>query len=291
MIEIGRGTQDTKRTALFDELIPANTKAADVEAIVQKLADARLITTDEQAGKDTVTISHEKLIDAWPWLKKLVNENRDVIALQNEIAADAKEWEEHKRDASYLYAGARLSFAEEQVTAQKISLSGLSKDFIDDGLYLREAERKAKENLRRRITSGLIAGIAVALVLAGFAGYQMLRAQKQAKIARAGELAAQSVSLRERDLIVALLLSVEAYKRGDGLINSVRARSDLLDNTQASPQIEQFLNSHTDAVRSVAFSPDGKTLASGSEDNTIILWDVDTRQPIGQPLSGHTESG
>ena len=66
------------------------------KAIVQKLADARLIITDEQAGKDTVTISHEKLIDAWPWLKKLVNENRDVIALQNEIASDAKEWDEHQ---------------------------------------------------------------------------------------------------------------------------------------------------------------------------------------------------
>ena len=30
LIEIGRGTQDTRRTALFDELIPANTKAEDV---------------------------------------------------------------------------------------------------------------------------------------------------------------------------------------------------------------------------------------------------------------------
>ena len=50
LIEIGRGTQDTSRTALFDELVPANTKAEDVEAIVRKLADARLITTDE-AGR------------------------------------------------------------------------------------------------------------------------------------------------------------------------------------------------------------------------------------------------
>ncbi|HKY52775.1 MAG TPA: ATP-binding protein, partial [Anaerolineales bacterium] len=89
LIEIGRGTQDTKRTALFDELVPANTKPEEVEVIVQKLATARLIITDEQAGKDTVTISHEKLIEAWPWLKKLVNENRDAIALQNEIASDA----------------------------------------------------------------------------------------------------------------------------------------------------------------------------------------------------------
>ena len=129
LIEIGRGTQDTRRTALFDELIPANTKAEDVEAIVQKLADARLITTDEQAGKDTVTISHEKLIDAWPWLKKLVNENRDVIALQNEIASDAKEWDEQKRDTSYLYSGAGLGLAQEQAVAKKILLSGLRKRF------------------------------------------------------------------------------------------------------------------------------------------------------------------
>jgi len=111
LIEIGHGTQDTRRTALLDELIPSDSKAEAVKLVVQKLADARLITTDEQAGKDIVTISHEKLIDAWPWLKKLVNENRSVIALQNEIANDAKEWEEQARDASYLYRGARLANA------------------------------------------------------------------------------------------------------------------------------------------------------------------------------------
>jgi energy-coupling factor transporter ATP-binding protein EcfA2 len=83
LIEIGRGTQDTRRTALVDELIPANTNSHDVIAVIQKLADDRLLITDAQAGKDTVTIAHERLIDSWPWLKRLVNENRDSIALQN----------------------------------------------------------------------------------------------------------------------------------------------------------------------------------------------------------------
>jgi len=35
----------------------------------------------------------------------------------------------------------------------------------------------------------------------------------------------------------------------------------------------------------VVFNRDGKTLASGSSDGTIILWDVETGQPIGQLLS------
>ncbi len=36
------------------------------------------------------------------------------------------------------------------------------------------------------------------------------------------------------------------------------------------------LQGHTSLVMSVAFSPDGQTLASGSQDETIKLWDVDT---------------
>ena len=51
------------------------------------------------------------------------------------------------------------------------------------------------------------------------------------------------------------------------------------------------LTGHTGAVDSVAFSPDGKTLASGSDDDTVRLWDVATGRQIGSPLTGHTDRG
>jgi len=40
-------------------------------------------------------------------------------------------------------------------------------------------------------------------------------------------------------------------------------------------ELSQTLTGHGNYVLSVAFSPDGKTLASGSEDNTIKLWGVE----------------
>jgi WD40 repeat protein len=52
-------------------------------------------------------------------------------------------------------------------------------------------------------------------------------------------------------------------------------------------QIGKPFTGHTREVWSVAFSPDGKTLATGSEDGTVRLWDVATHRQIGKPLTGH----
>ena len=53
--------------------------------------------------------------------------------------------------------------------------------------------------------------------------------------------------------------------------------------------LKALLKGHTGLVNSVVFSPDGRTLASGSHDKTIRLWDVETSQ-LQAILEGHTDA-
>ncbi len=79
-----------------------------------------------------------------------------------------------------------------------------------------------------------------------------------------------------------VLLSAEANQ----LTDEAQARGTLLSVLVANERLAGFMRGHTSVIYSVAFSPDGTTLASASAD-TIRLWDVARRQPLGAPLESH----
>ena len=51
----------------------------------------------------------------------------------------------------------------------------------------------------------------------------------------------------------------------------------------------QTLKGHSSSVTLVAFSPDGKQVVSGSNDETVRLWDAAIGAPL-QTLKGHSSS-
>jgi len=293
LVAPGEGTEDTQRQAQKSELFPTDEQAEAIEAVIQTLADARLVTTarDMATGEEQVDVSHEALIQGWPRLREWIDEDRPGLRTHRRLTETAIEWERHRRDESYLYRGTRLAEAEKWVETHADDLNLLEREFLQTSIALRDREERRRQKeldqVRRLVGVLILAMVAViaAVWFGGQAESRRLEAKRQGRIVLSLQLAAQTLHHLDDQLDLALLLSLEANRLSD----LVEVRGNLLDGLEYNPCLTTFLHGHTDRVRSVAFSPDGNTLASGgSEDNTIILWDVATGQPIGQPLTAHT---
>src|SRR5690606_28836149 len=61
-------------------------------------------------------------------------------------------------------------------------------------------------------------------------------------------------------------------------------------SAQADPRAQLTVQTgHTNAVSSVAYSPDGKYIASGGWDGSLILWHVETGAQI-RSMNGHVDN-
>ena len=110
-------------------------------------------------------------------------------------------------------------------------------------------------------------------------------AEDQRELATVRGLLAQAEVARGSDIRLALQLSIAAHR----IRPTVQTRTSLYTVLTSTP-LTATLAGHTNHVLAVAFSPDGRTLATGSADNTAGLWDITdrTRPARTASLTGHT---
>ena len=150
LTELDEAAEDTRRISNLNELVELLEKPEnEISPVLQKLADARLITTNENGE---IEVAHEALIRNWPRLRRWLREGRENLEFERRLAADAATWDDANRDKDLLYRGARLAQSAEVAARVDIQLTQIASEFLEASHDLANQEIKAaRQQLRKEI--------------------------------------------------------------------------------------------------------------------------------------------
>ena len=267
---------------LYQQILQQNEIAADDTAEQMELRLTGLVV--KQSSKLKVYNRIYQSVFNLDWVEKQLAELRPY-------SETFKAWiDSDYQDESRLLRGQALQKA--QTWAVGKSLSDWDYQFLNASLELQQREVERELEAQKQANKILNQANQTLIKAEQLAAYKVTQAQNLANVIK--ESAFSNELFRSGQTFSALLEVLKAGYAFKQLDASAETTKDIKAQViaalqQAVSEVKErnSLEGHSNSVRSVVFSPDGKTLASTSDDHTIKLWQLQSLKPIAT-LTGHS---
>ncbi|MEJ6483797.1 tetratricopeptide repeat protein [Nostoc punctiforme UO1] len=285
LVQIGEVTH-TRRRVLVDDLKNQVHSPELLDPVIEKLVDERLITTNDINGKRVLDLVHESLIRHWPHLRELIKTHEDVIKIERKIEAKAKDWDKWKKknkndDPGLLLQGAALAEAEEYLEKYRHLglLDGIAEKYVERSQEFREEQQESQKKqiaeLKQALAESQMHEQSTRVL-------NLLPVESSEALA----LAIDTMGLNFQQLPKESQSSLEDLAQYTDQILGVVQFS--LHEVMTKVRLLNIFGKDSSYIKAVAFSPDGKTIMSGSSDNPLQLWDIYGNH-TGQSWYGHRD--
>jgi len=280
LTEKGKDIRGVRRPTQLDQLcIVCQADEEEVKAVIEAFRRPDRSLLMPEAGKpltlDTfIDISHESLMRVWERLKVWVDEEAEGVALYRRLAETAA-LEAQGKASLWHDTDLHLALDFHKKSKPSAAWAGNDEESFDRAMSFLENSRI--ENRKRLWWKIARYGFIVVLLFLVIVVYAVSQG------VRANEAEAEVVELKE-EIRIDSVQTNDNSQHIDALENTVRVREDTIRvlrdrNDSLKSLVNPFLSGHQGAVQSVAFSPDGQTLASATAGPSINVWDVTLPHP------------
>ena len=231
LVTIHDGSEETRRRVRRSEFGPSG----ELDAVVARFGAERLLAFDRDpvTREPTIEVAHEALIREWPRLRSWIEENRETLRIRQHLSDAANAWTIVGRDDGELYRGARLDAALDWQDRHRDDASEIENEFLDASNQHQNEVTEAKERHTAELEQ-----------LVQELHEEHHRLEQSRAYAETSRLALQATSMVGTDRSLALLLAVEAARRGD----TTETRSALQRALRGSGPILRFFETISSVI-------------------------------------------